>query len=99
MLILYTSALTQQRTKMCPKERDVHRVSLRSKAIAAVAASAAAAADDIFSFRGLVFTALRVRKLLLLLLLEMSVHVHSPLLSPTLLSVFAHQQQHTVHIH
>ena len=74
----------------------MHRVSLRSKAIAAVAASAVAAADDLFSFRGLVFTLLRVRKLLLL---EMSVHVHSPLLSPTLLSVFAHQQKHTVHIH
>lgn len=73
----------------------MHRVSLRSKAIAAIAASAAAA-DDLFSFRGLVFTALQVRKLLLLL--EMSVHVHSLLLSPTLLSVFAHQQKHTVHI-
>lgn len=77
----------------------MHRVSLRSKAIAAVAASAVAAADDLFSFRGLVFTALRVRKLLLL---EISVHVYSLLFSPTLLSVFAHQQkqqQHTVHIH
>lgn len=82
---------------MCPRERDVHRVSLRSKAIAAVAASAVAAADDLFSFRGLVFTALRVRKLLLLL--EISVYVYSLLFSPTLLSVFAHQQKHTVHIH